>query len=60
MKYQVLFSLKNNEKYLRLSSSSVMIHALRLKFFSDSFFFLALILNKFSCLIRIPDMEVLR
>ena len=30
MKYQVLFSLKNNnEKYLRLSSAAVMIGALR-------------------------------
>ena len=31
MKYQVLFSLKNNnEKYLRLSSAEVMIGALRI------------------------------
>ena len=31
MKYQVLFSLKNNEKYSRLSSAAVVIGALGLK-----------------------------
>ena len=35
MKYQVLFSLKNNEKYSRLSSAAVMIGALGLKPVSD-------------------------
>ena len=36
MKYQVLFSLKNNYKYSRLSSGAVVIGALRVKmtFFS--------------------------
>ena len=29
MKYQVLFSLKNNEKYLKMSSAAVVIGALR-------------------------------
>ena len=31
MKYQVLFSLKNNEKYSRLSSAAVVISSLRFK-----------------------------
>ena len=31
MKYQVLFSLKSNLKYLQMSSASVMIGALRVK-----------------------------
>ena len=29
MKYQVLFSLENNENYLRMSSAAVLIGALR-------------------------------
>ena len=31
MKYQVLFNLKNNEKYSRLSSAAVVTGALRVK-----------------------------
>ena len=31
MKYQVLFSMKNNEKYLGMSSAAAVIGALRLK-----------------------------
>ena len=31
MKHQVLFSLKNNEKYLRMLSAAVVIGALRVK-----------------------------
>ena len=31
MKYQVLFSLKSNKKYKRLSSAAVVIGALRVK-----------------------------
>ena len=31
MKYQVLFSVKNNEKYSRLSSAAVVIGALKVK-----------------------------
>ena len=31
MKYQILFSLKNNEKYLSMSSAAVLIGALRVK-----------------------------
>ena len=31
MKYQVLFSLKNNEKYLQMSSAAVVIGTLRVK-----------------------------
>ena len=31
MKHQVLFSLKNNEKYLRISSATVVTGALRAK-----------------------------
>ena len=30
MKYHVLFSLKNNEKYSRMSSAAVVIGALRI------------------------------
>ena len=33
MTYQVIFSLKNNEKYARLSSDAVMIGTLVVKFF---------------------------
>ena len=35
MKYQVLFSLKNNEKYSRLSSAAVVIGAMGLRSLSD-------------------------
>ena len=31
MKYQALFYQKNNEKFSRLSSAAVVIHALRVK-----------------------------
>ena len=31
MKYQILFSLKNKEKYLLMSSAAVVIGALRVK-----------------------------
>ena len=40
MTYQVIFSLKNNEKYSRLSSDAVMIGTLVVKFFLFFFFFL--------------------
>ena len=32
LKHQVLFSLKNNEKYLRMSSAAVVIGALRVNY----------------------------
>ena len=32
MKYQVLFSLKNNEKYLQMLSAAVVIGTLRVKY----------------------------
>ena len=36
MKYQVLFSLKKNEKYLRMSSAAVVIGALRVQFIQEN------------------------